>query len=403
MDDVKKEKYKSIGMMIFQVAFSVCALIFVFLRFSQITAVIGKVFKVLSPIFMGVVLCYLCSPLYNLVRGYAEKKKLSSKTAKLAATLVCVLAVILVIYGLIALIIPQLYESLEILYRQIPEYMDRFSQEFSRFVKERHDVADVIGAGNISVTDYLKNFVENVIVPNVDKIAASLLLSVKSVAVWFYNSLIGLVAMCYLLNFKEKLLPQSKKIIYAMMKPENAEHLCTEFSEMNRVFGGFITGKLLDSLIIGVICFLVLSIIGMPYTLLVSVIVGVTNIIPFFGPFIGAIPSALIITIINPRMGLIFILFILILQQVDGNIIGPKILGDSTGLSSFWILFSILLFGGLFGFAGMVLAVPTWALIMRELRMLIESRLKKKKLPLETGAYEIGKDIRVIDKNDAGE
>ncbi|MCQ2400712.1 MAG: AI-2E family transporter [Lachnospiraceae bacterium] len=392
MEEKKKDKYRCIGLMVFQVAFAICALIFVFLRFTLIWGVIKRILQVLSPIFIGVVLCYLCSPLYNLIKNKLEERKLSVRISKAISTVICVFAVAFVIYGLIALIIPQLIDSLASLYRQIPDYLDRFTKEFDRFVSEKRDLAHFIGA-NGTITEYLMNFVENVIVPNVDKIATSLLTYLKNVAVWLYNFIIGLVAMCYLLNIKEKLLPQCKKIIYAVMRPRSAKYLCNELKEMNKVFGGFITGKLLDSLIIGVICFIVLSIIGMPYTLLVSVIVGVTNIIPFFGPFIGAIPSALIITIISPKMGLIFVIFILILQQIDGNVIGPKILGDSTGLSSFWILFSILLFGGLFGFAGMVLAVPTWALIMRGLRKLIEKGLEKKKLPLKTDAYELGKEV----------
>lgn len=393
MEDRNRNNYKNIGIMIFQVAFAICALIFVFLRFTVIWSVIKRILDVLSPIFMGIVLCYLCSPLYNLIRRNAEKKKFSEKISKAASTVICVLAVILVIYGLIALIIPQLYESLASLYKQIPEYFERFSREVSSFINEKNEYAAILIEGEETITEYLRNFVENIIVPNINRIATTLITSLKNVAVWLYNFIIGLVVMCYLLNIKEKLLPQSKKIIYSVMKPKNAAYLCNELKEMNKVFGGFITGKLLDSLIIGILCFLVLSIIRMPYTLLVSVIVGITNIIPFFGPFIGAIPSALIITIISPKMGLIFVIFILILQQLDGNVIGPKILGDSTGLSSFWILFSILLFGGLFGFAGMVLAVPTWAVIMREMRKLIEKGLRKKNLPIETTAYEIGKKV----------
>lgn len=156
----------------------------------------------------------------------------------------------------------------------------------------------------------------------------------------------------------------------------------------NEIFGGFIIGKLIDSAIIGVLCFIGLSILNMPYALLVSVIVGVTNVIPFFGPYIGAIPSAVLIMLADPRKGLYFILFILVLQQIDGNIIGPKILGDSTGLSAFWVVFSILLGGGLFGFVGMILGVPTFAVIYYVINMLINHRLEVKKLPTETECYD---------------
>lgn len=155
----------------------------------------------------------------------------------------------------------------------------------------------------------------------------------------------------------------------------------------NEIFGGFIIGKIIDSAIIGVLCFVGLSMLKMPYTLLVSVIVGVTNVIPFFGPYIGAIPSAVLIMLTDPKMGIYFILFILVLQQLDGNVIGPKILGDSTGLSAFWVVFAILLGGGLFGVIGMILGVPTFAVIYYIINMLINHMLEKKKLPIDTAAY----------------
>ena len=156
----------------------------------------------------------------------------------------------------------------------------------------------------------------------------------------------------------------------------------------NEIFGGFIIGKIIDSAIIGVLCFIGLSLLDMPYTMLVSVIVGVTNVIPFFGPYIGAIPSAILILLSDPRMGIYFIIFILCLQQLDGNIIGPKILGDSTGLSAFWVVFSILLGGGLFGFLGMILGVPTFAVIYYIVNMIVNNRLERKKLPTNTDCYD---------------
>lgn len=162
-------------------------------------------------------------------------------------------------------------------------------------------------------------------------------------------------------------------------------HLTTKSNEM---FGGFIIGKIIDSAIIGVLCFIVLSILNMPYTFLVSVIVGVTNVIPFFGPYIGAIPSTILIMLSDPKMGVYFVIFILILQQIDGNIIGPRILGSSTGLSAFWVVFAILLGGGLFGVVGMILGVPTFAVIYYIVNMLINHKLEEKLLPTDTASYD---------------
>nr|MCR5791067.1 AI-2E family transporter [Lachnospiraceae bacterium] len=178
------------------------------------------------------------------------------------------------------------------------------------------------------------------------------------------------------------------KVVYAFMSsPERANQLINNARFTNRTFGGFITGKLFDSLIIGIITFIALSIMRMPYTLLISCIIGVTNVIPFFGPFLGAIPSAFIILLISPMKCLVFIIYVIILQQFDGNILGPKILGDSTGLPSFWVIFAITLFGGIFGVVGMFIGVPIFSVIYAAFRANLESRLKRKKMPSDTEFY----------------
>ena len=189
------------------------------------------------------------------------------------------------------------------------------------------------------------------------------------------------------LNIKDTLSAQSKKIVYSLLKLKDANRLVSEVRFAHSVFGGFITGKLLDSLIIGIMCFFAMQFLKMPYVLLVSVIIGVTNVIPFFGPFIGAVPSAFLILLVSPMKCLYFLIFILVLQQFDGNILGPKILGDSTGLPSFWVLFSILLFGGLFGFVGMIIAVPLFAVIYRLTATYVSSALRKKDLSARTEDY----------------
>ena len=202
------------------------------------------------------------------------------------------------------------------------------------------------------------------------------------------DAVIGLIVMVYLLNMKDKLLTQAKMIIYGVFPMKIANKVIEEARYVHSVFGGFIIGKLLDSLIIGLLCFVVMSVAGMPYVLLVSVIVGVTNIIPFFGPFIGAVPSAFLILMDDPMMCLYFLILILLLQQFDGNILGPKILGDSTGLSSFWVLFAILLFGGLFGFVGMIVGVPTFAVFYRLVTELVTYLLGKRQLSMDIDQYK---------------
>ena len=155
----------------------------------------------------------------------------------------------------------------------------------------------------------------------------------------------------------------------------------------NKTFGGFLSGKIIDSLIIGILTFAIISIFNIPYSVLISVIVGVTNIIPYFGPFLGAIPCGIILLMVDPFKCITFLIIVLILQQIDGNIIGPKILGDSTGLSSFWVIFAITLFGGFFGVFGMFVGVPLFAVIYAAIRTFINQRLEKKRLPSDTVYY----------------
>ena len=178
-----------------------------------------------------------------------------------------------------------------------------------------------------------------------------------------FNFLVGCIVSVYMLFGKETFAAQIKKMLYAGMQVERANMVLHITRKSNEIFGGFIIGKIIDSAIIGVLCFIGITILDMPYILLVSVIVGVTNVIPFFGPYIGAIPSTILIALADPLKGLYFLIFIIALQQLDGNVIGPKILGNSTGLSAFWVVFSILLGGGLFGFIGMIIGVPTFAVI----------------------------------------
>ncbi len=210
---------------------------------------------------------------------------------------------------------------------------------------------------------------------------------VISIVKALFNFVIGLVIAVYLLTSKETFIGQGKKIIYAALPPRFGNHVIQTLRVSHRMFGGFISGKILDSAIIGVIAYIGLVALRMPYSLLVAVIVGVTNVVPFFGPFIGAVPGVILIALAEPIKGLYFLIFVFVLQQVDGNIIGPKILGDSTGLSSFWVVFAILVGGGLFGFMGMLLGVPTFALIYYLIREIVGYILRRRRLPEGTKEY----------------
>ena len=224
----------------------------------------------------------------------------------------------------------------------------------------------------------LEAWAETTLMPYVKNIVSGVGSSVLKVLNFFYDLLIGLIVACYLLGSRKKFARQSVLLVRSALKPRWADLLLNEVAFIDRMFGGFIDGKILDSAIIGVLCYIGCLIFKFPNPLLIAAIVGITNIIPFFGPFIGAIPSTFLILIEDPIKALWFVLFVLVLQQLDGNIIGPAILGDRTGLSSFWVLFTIILFGGLWGIVGMIIAVPLFAVIYDTIKKLVRKGLTNK-------------------------
>ena len=244
----------------------------------------------------------------------------------------------------------------------------------------------------------LEDYLNSKLVPQLNVIltrfSSSIFSSMLGLLVTAWNLLIGLIISVYLLVSKESFAGQSKKIIYAIWEEETANKLISNIRFVNATFGGFINGKLVDSLIIGLICFIGMTLLQLPYPLLISVIVGITNIIPFFGPYLGAIPSIVLILMVNPKQALYFAIFVLILQQFDGNFLGPKILGNKTGLSSFWVIFSITLFGGYWGILGMAIGVPVFAVIYAGIKALVNQQLVKRGFSTNTKDYMFLSEIK---------
>ena len=256
----------------------------------------------------------------------------------------------------------------------------------NRFLKQDSPAAGYMDTLINDASKYLEKWLRKNVMEQSDFIA-NITTGVYNVVKAVFNAIICLIISVYVLMTKEKFIGQAKKIIYAIFRPRYGNVVMEVFRKADDVFGGFFIGKIIDSLIIGCICFVGLAILRMPYVALISVIVGVTNIIPFFGPYIGAIPSFILIFLVDPMKGVYFIIFIIILQQVDGNVIGPKILGNTTGLSPFWVIFAILLFGGSFGVIGMLFGVPIFAMIYYIVKRIVEHILKKRRLPEETEQY----------------
>ena len=365
-------------------AISLSIIFFFFIyRFEGFGDAVSKLTSILMPFIYGAVIAYLLKPVCNTIenflhRIFPQKMHGLANMLAIAATL---LFGILVVYALVMMVVPQLITSVTSLYYTAQTSITRFM----RWVNTQEVFLDnetLMGYFNDAYDAIADNLttLRTTLLPslqNIQGILSGVGVGVMNVVTWFKNLLIGLIVAVYLLASRKKFAQQGKLILYSILKPRWADTVLNEVLYADKMFGGFINGKIMDSAIIGVLCYIVCAIVKFPSALLVSVIIGVTNVIPFFGPFIGAVPATLLILIQNPIKALWFVLFILILQQIDGNIIGPKILGNSTGLSSFWVLFAILLFGGLWGFVGMIIGVPLFAVIYDVVKKLVIHGLRR--------------------------
>ena len=354
---------------------------FLIYRFQGFGDAISKLTGILMPFIYGAVIAYLLKPVCNCVEDFLRRllpEKMGTVANMLAVT-VSLLFGILVVYALIMMIVPQLITSVTTLYytarNNLNDFVDWASHQ--EIIASNQKLLDFIETSYDNLQDTLDNIVRTKLVPSMQSLLSGAALGVMSFVTFLKNIIIGVIVSVYLLASRKKFGQQCKMILYSLIKPRWADIILEEILYADKMFGGFINGKILDSAIIGVLCYIACLIFKFPSALLVSVIIGVTNVIPFFGPFIGAIPATLLILIQNPIKALWFVLFVLVLQQVDGNIIGPKILGNTTGLSSFWVLFAILLFGGLWGFVGMIVGVPLFAVIYDVIKKLVIHGLQR--------------------------
>ena len=374
-------KYVRAGVTAFLVL--AASMIFYYLLFHQtsVRTAFHNVLNILSPLIAALILAYVISPIINFIeqriiaRLFARHGKTQSvRCKKLARALLILLtyvSMLFALYGLIATLIPELFSSITNIVSNFSNYANNI-QDFATKVLANYPEMQQTADQYISTfSAKLSNWLTNDLMPMLRTFLLNLSGQLVNMVTFFKNILLGAIVAIYMLYNKESYIAKLKKAVYALLGLDHGNAVIRDCQYVNQEFSGFLVGKVIDSIIIGAICYLVTSLIGTPYALLVSVIIGVTNIIPFFGPYIGAIPSAIILLTVSPMSCLMFVIFIMILQQVDGNIIGPKILGSSTGLSGIWVLFSILLFGGLFGFVGMIIGVPVFAVIYDLIRQLI--------------------------------
>lgn len=375
------------------------AICFYYLLFHGANISIGfhTVARITMPVLDGFLLAYLLTPVLNAI----EKKiiiplcmkfkininKKTSKRIRGFSILITVFIVTVVLYGFFAMVIPQLIRSIQSIVFQFPIYINNLTVWTTKLLADNPDIEKIVTDLFNQYSEELTNYLNHNLIPQMNEILKSLSLSFLGFLMQLWNLIIGFIISIYILYSKELFAGQAKKMAYALFEAKTANAVITDVRFTHKTFSGYIVGKIIDSVIVGLICFAGTTLMGTPYSVLISVIVGATNIIPFFGPYLGAIPSALLILMVDPLQCLYFIIFILILQQIDGNILGPKILGNSTGLSGFWVIFSITLFGGVFGILGMVVGVPIFAIIYAGIRSLINQLLLKKKMPVKTNDY----------------
>ena len=380
-------KYATIAMYAFLV---ICGSILLYLGISHISSIkasINDFIKTLQPFIIGGTLAYL---LNFILRFYEDKilshdffKKLKRSAKRGIGLLLTYITASIITYLFIQFVLPQLVDSIIGLVNNIPEYLNGLT-------KVTNDIFDNLNLQPEYINLITDKFGEAVtyiitIISNLVPVIGNFVVGATSSIL---NIIIGIIVSIYILIDKEKFMALGKKIVYALCSEEKAKFTLRLATQSNMTFSRFIGGKILDSFIIGVLTFFILTIFKMPYVLLISVIVGVTNIIPFFGPFIGGIPAAIIILFVSPIQALWFVIIIIVIQQIDGNIIGPKILGDSIGISAFWILFSLLVAAKFMGFVGMVIGVPLFAIFYSIVKEIIEEKLRKKGLPIETEKYK---------------
>ncbi len=408
-----RHPYLAAGLTAFAVVAASLLLFFLMFQIKAVAGFLDTLARILRPIFMGAVIAFLLLPVHrNILRFLtaitSDKQKADKRTGTFLNFVAIVLSLLLalfLIYLLLAMVLPQVYESVVGLVNSVPDYIENVQKWLQTFFEDNPDIQAAILPVYNSAAESLEQWLNSDILPNLESLSTTfqwvratilpnltgVVAGVSGMVVGFLvlvkDLLIAIIVSVYLLARKDLFAAQSKKIVYSLFRTDIADLLVEEVRGAYKIMSGFINGKLVDSLIIGVICLVCCNLFKFPYPALVATIVGVTNIIPFFGPFIGAVPCGLLILLVSPIKAVYFAIFILVLQQFDGNILGPKILGDSTGLASFWVLFSILLFGGVFGFAGMVLGVPVFAMIYSVISRLVGYGLRGRGLSEDTGDY----------------
>lgn len=384
------EKYTTISVYTV-ITFAACIIVYaIILNFTFIGDILSKFFSAASPLIWGLIIAYILNPIMmwteKRIKKITDRKKEKPKLRRIISVAFTMIIFIAMIIALASIILPQVFDSVTGIINNFTVYIDNLEKWVNSVLATYPEILKQVDSQIDNLEKTLMEFINN-IMPKIGDIMMKITNSTLEVLIAVKDFLIGIIVAVYFLYDKEHFQSQMKKIISAILPEKASSGLLRVCVQTNDSISGFISGKIVDSIIIGCLCFICMTIMKLDFVVLISVIVGITNIIPFFGPFIGAIPSALLLLVSTPKQVIPFLILIFILQQVDGNIIGPKILGQTTGISAFWVLFSILVGGGLFGFGGMILGVPIFAVIYSLINEYITYLLEKRNMPTDTASY----------------
>lgn len=387
MKKLLSNKVFQIGLMSFVVIASSILFYYILSSVNGILNFLGNLLDILMPLIIGLVLAYIMNPIVKIFDKKVFKKIKKDKVRRNISILVTVVIIIALLASLISVIIPQLLNSIETLIVNIPDYISNLEKFINSFI-DNTELKKLVLSNYDNVADFIINTANNVLLPATDNAIETLGKGLSGFVAAIFNFAVGAVFAIYILANTKEFSASIRRFLYSIFKVDHVNDFLEETNHVNKIFGQFMLGKICGSTLVALMTFTFLMIFNFPYPLLIAVIIGITDLIPYFGPYIGSIPSALLILLVSPIKAISFVLFMVVLQQIDGNFTTPWLQKQATGLPSFWVLFAITLFGGLFGLVGMLIGVPCFTIIYEFINERTKRRLKKKNLPTDVEYYE---------------
>ena len=402
VEDLFNRNYLERAVYVFLTGLALMLIYFFIKNINSMSDGWNELLGLLTPFIWGICIAYILMPLFNWFNDLLCRFQFMRQHHRtcLGLSLIATMTLFFLLLGVFfSLVIPEIISSVVSLFNILTdttsyEWLREYLQNALKQLREMGILTYMEDLGILSNsngdlqsnTENLFNYFDK---PEeyINRLLSYSIGVLLKAGISAKNIMLAFIVSVYMMIGKETFLAQSRKIIYAFTTEDRALHFIDFCHRTNRIFSGFLSGKILDSLIIGIICFIGMKIMHLEYAMLISLIIGVTNVIPFFGPFIGAIPSILLLLLVDTQSALIFAVFVLLLQQFDGNILGPKILGDATGLTAFWVIFAVIVMGGMLGIVGMFIGVPIFATIYMIIKNTVEARLRRKNLPISTQKY----------------